>query len=74
MGHSSKNLTCGDGSLALLGHLKALGQRLPAGQHQSGQETARRGPQPVQPLSNVVAQISQRCPWTLQYFDALDPS
>ena len=47
---------------------------LGAAQHQSRQETA--PPRPhglLQPLSNVAPQISQRRPWTLQHFDALDP-
>ena len=46
---------------------------LGAAQHQSGQETA--PPRPhglLQPLSNIAPQISQRRPWTLQHFDALD--
>ena len=47
---------------------------LGAAQHQGSQETA--PPRPhglLQPLSNIAPQISQRRPWTLQHFDALDP-
>ena len=47
---------------------------LGAAEHQSGQETT--PPRPdglLQPLGNIAPQISQRRPWTLQHFDALDP-
>jgi len=43
-------------------------------QHQSGQETAPpRSHGLLQPLSNIAPQISQRRPWKLEHFDALDP-